>query len=185
MNKISFFQGVGLAFALSLMASIAFFIFAPLLGSYTVLRIVIASLSILYITYLLKVSKVRAGRVVVLSTWLVMAGASWLFLPSLSSYGLSHVVLIWLVRSFYLHESVLAALFDLGLALTGVVVAVSASLQSGSVFLTFWCFFLVQALFYFIPTCWEQKENKHVVEADRFQDAYRNAESALRRISTM
>jgi hypothetical protein len=94
---------------------------------------------------------------------------------------------VWLIRSLYFYSSVLSALADLALNALSVIAAVWAVRQTGSVFLSFWCFFLVQALFVAIPAAMQR--NKHgpaeAESEDRFQQAYRVAESALRNLTSV
>ena len=73
------------------------------------------------------------------------------------------------------------------LALNGVslAAAVWAVNQTGSLFVSIWCFFLVQALFVAIPASMKQKAGQTgESHKDRFQHAYRAAETALRKLST-
>jgi len=63
----------------------------------------------------------------------------------LVAYVLVHVGLAWLVRSLYYYSGVLPALADLGVSVLGTVFAVWAANRSGSAWLAFWSFFLVQA----------------------------------------
>ncbi len=67
--------------------------------------------------------------------------------------------MLWLIRSLYFYDSVLSALVDLGLTGVALVTAIWAWLASNNLFLAFWCFFLVQALFVLIPRQWSKTLN--------------------------
>ncbi|MGH8652343.1 MAG: hypothetical protein ACREYE_09290 [Gammaproteobacteria bacterium] len=65
---------------------------------------------------------------------------------------------------------VLSALADLGLNALGLTAAIWAVKQSGSLFASIWCFFLVQALFVAIPARLSRKPEKPDRDSeDRFQ----------------
>ncbi|MEA3290863.1 MAG: hypothetical protein U9Q71_00905 [Pseudomonadota bacterium] len=143
---------------------------------------------LVYLLYLLSRSRERVGRVTVLAAWGVAAGVIWFLAPSPALYLLLHIGLIWLVRSLYFYSSVLSVLADLGLNGLSLAMAVWAALQSGSVFLSLWSFFLVQALFVAIPPRLGPKAGERRPERDeedRFQHAHRAAETALRKISSI
>ena len=77
--------------------------------------------------------------------------------------------------SVEMHEDALAA-------------GIWAATQTGSLFLSLWCFFLVQALFVAIPVNMNRKTapgSSQRDPEDRFQHAHRVAESALRRLSSL
>jgi hypothetical protein len=81
-----------------------------------------------------------------------------------------------------------AALIDLGLSGLSLAAAIWAAHQSGSVFLTVWCFFLVQALFVHIPTHIGRRgepDHEDLEGAHRFERAHHAAESALRKLSSI
>ena len=93
-----------------------------------------------------------------------------------------------MTRSLYFYSSVLPALTDLMLSGLGLAAAVWAAGQTGSVFLSLWCFFLVQALFVVIPTRIRRRHSESSLGPDgldRFQRAHRSAEAAVRRLSSL
>ena len=88
------------------------------------------------------------------------------------------------MRSLYYHSSVIPALMDLGLSGLGLAAGIWALVQSGSFFLGFWCFFLVQALFVAIPNSMQRNSKEPEWGSDdAFHRAHRTAEAALRRLS--
>lgn len=185
MKQPTFFEGVALALAASLAGSALYTALTTVLPSGWVLRGLIAGLGLVYVLYLLTRSRERVGRVTALTAWALAAGAAWFIEPPLGPYVLVHLGLIWLVRSLYFYSSVIPALADLGLNALGLAAAVWAATQSGSVFLSIWCFFLVQALFVAIPTQLRGKTGNRKPDdggQDRFERAHRAAETALRRL---
>lgn len=187
MRHPTFFEGVAVALTASLVGGVLYTALTPTLGSGAVLRLLIAGLSLGYIVYLLTRSRGRIGRPTALAVWAVVAGAGWLLGLSLPLYLLVQLAAVWLIRSLYFHASVLAALLDLGLNGLGLAALIWAATLSGSLFLSIWCFFLVQALFVAIPAR-VRRNGAGVVPArggeDRFQRAYRVAETAVRKLSS-
>jgi hypothetical protein len=188
MKRPGFMEGVALALGVSIVAAVLFTVLGPVFGGAAVLRLLIAASSLVYIVYLLARSPERVGRITTLAAWTMAALVLWWLEPPLLMYVLVHAGLIWLVRSLYFHASVLSALADLGLNGLGLVTAVWATLQAGSLFLSLWCFFLVQALFVGIPRRIGREHSDRQPGSDgedRFQHAYRAAEGALRKLTSV
>jgi hypothetical protein len=188
MRAPGFLQGVGIALLASLLGEVMFVALAPLLGSVTALHLVIAGASFSYLLYLLRCSGVRLGRVTTLLGWLSITVATAWMGPPLILYVLVHVAMIWLVRSLYFYSSLLPALADLGLNLVAVAAVVWATAQSGSLLLALWCFFLLQALFVFIPRNGNRPSSAPagvVREEERFEQARAAAQAALRKLSAV
>jgi hypothetical protein len=188
MKRPTFFEGVAVALTASLVGGALYAALTPAFGSGAVLRLLIAGVSFGYVVYLLTRSRGRIGRPTALATWAVVAGAGWLLGLSLPLYLAVHLGAVWLIRSLYFHASLLAALLDLGLNGLGLGALIWAATLSGSLFLSIWCFFLVQALFVAIPARMHRGP-AHVPPArggeDRFERAYRVAQSALRKLSSI
>ncbi len=188
MKRPTFFESVAVAFALSLVGSALFTALTTVFPGAFVLRLLIAGIGLGYVVYLLSRSRERVGRITVLAAWAVAAGAAWFIAPPLTVYVLVHLGLIWLIRSLYFYSSVLSALADLGLSSLSLAAAIWAATLSHSVFLSIWCFFLVQALFVAIPErllrkAGQRRSNRD--EEDPFQRAYRVADAALRKLSSV
>jgi hypothetical protein len=151
------------------------------------LRLVIALVALAYLLYLLSSSRVRTGRLVATVLWgLVTAGLLY-GAPSLLTYTLVHIGLIWLLRSLYHYRVLLPLLADLGLCALGLCTALWALSQSGSLFLALWSFFLVQALFVSLPDRWRRSLDRGADPQGgdaRFQRAQNTADAALRRLSS-
>ena len=125
---------------------------------------------------------------VTLAGWLVVTVLTVWMAPPLMLYVLVHVGMIWLVRALYFYSSPLSALADLGLNALAVAAVVWATVQSGSLLLALWCFFLVQALFVLLPKgsgTTGSRSGQVGVEVDKFDQARQTAQSALRKLSTV
>jgi hypothetical protein len=186
MKQPSFFEGVAMAIALSILGSAFAWVLTPVFGRSGVMYLLITGISFVYMVYLLARSRERVGRITTVVLWIAVTGLAWLVgLPWLL-LGLVQVGLIWLVRSLYYYSSVLTSLMDLGLTALSVVVSFWAAAHSGSLFLGIWTFFLMQALFVAIPKQWRSGDSApQLTRDDAFQRAYRSAEAAVRKLSTI
>ena len=187
MRRPDFFEGVVVALVASITGGVLYSIGQTLLPGSGILRLLIAALGLGYILYLLRRSRERVGRLTVPATWLVMAALTWFSTAPLTIYVLVHLGAVWLIRSLYFYSSVLSALADLCLSGFSLAAAVWALLQTGSVFASLWCFFLVQALFAAIPATLPRRpgvQPPHPDREDRFQHARRVAEAAVRKLSS-
>jgi len=187
MKRPSFFHGVIVAAVFGFFASAIVATLTPFVGLGAVVRLVIPALGLAYLLYLFSRSEERIGRVITMSFWGVLAAVTWWIAPPLPFYLLIHVGAIWLVRSLYFYSGVMPALMDLGISTLSVSAAVWAISRSGSVFLATWCFFLVQALFVAIPPAIKSKQTSQrnaTSDNERFDQAKRNADKALRQLFT-
>ncbi|MBT3046080.1 MAG: hypothetical protein AB2728_15550 [Candidatus Thiodiazotropha sp.] len=188
MRRPSFMEGVAVALVASLGVGILFPALTILFAPGFVLRLLIAATGLLYVLYLLRRSGEKVGRISSAALWSMSAALIWLMGLSLPLYLLAHLGLVWLIRSLYYHASLISALLDLALVLFGLAAAVWAMLQTESLFLTLWSFFLVQALFVVIPDSWKRSGGPGVIRDDAddpFQQAYRTAQAALAKLSTL
>ena len=187
MKQPTFPEGVTVALAASLAGSMLYTALDTVFPGVPVLRLLIAGIGLAYVVYLLGRSTERVGRVTAAAAWLLVAGVLWFTHPPLLLYVCVHLGIIWLIRSLYFYSSALSALADLGLNGLGLAAAIWAITRTGSVFLGIWCFFLVQALFVFIPKSVSRKPGAGQAGQageDRFQHAYRAAETAVRKLSS-
>lgn len=182
----TFLEGTGLALIFSIIGAAGFFTLGSLFGSGDVFRLLITCLGFSYVVYLLSRSRERVGKITVITGWLLLAVLNWLFVPSFLLYIIIHLGMIWLVRSLYFYNSVLSSLLDLGLSGISLAVAVWTWSISHSLFLSFWCFFLVQALFIHIPRQTGKTDNRLSAGADSddpFERAHHAAELAVRKLT--
>ena len=186
MKRPSFFRGVIVALVLALLGAIAFSGLSIVIGGALALKVVTILLGGAYIVYLLRGAKDHTGRIAVFVVWTLTTIGVWFFTTDLAIMLISQALLISMVRSLYHHTSVLAGLLDLVLTAFSLSAAVWASAQSGSLFLTVWCFFLVQALFVGIPSEFNKslKQERQQAADNEFGRAFRTAESAIKRIAT-
>jgi hypothetical protein len=188
MKQPSFFEGVVVALVASVAGGVLYTALTTQFAGGAVLRLLIAGIALGYIIYLFSRSRERIGRLTALGFWTIAASAIWWLAPSLPLYLLVHLGLIWLIRSLYFYSSVLSALADLAIGGLGLAAAVWASIHTGSLFLSIWCFFLLQTLFVAIPASLEHKASRRQRapdREDRFQRAHRTAESAVRKLSSI
>ncbi len=186
MKTPGFLEGAAFAFAVSVIGSLLMSVFLTVLPFSTVLRLLIAGMGLVYVIYLFSRSGERTGRVTTLAAWVVAAIAIWLFTSSIVIYALLHLILIWLIRSLYFYASVLSALADMSLSGVSLLTAFWVVSWTSSIFLSLWCFFLLQALFVFIPTSWKGKPFSTMetsVAENPFDLAHRAAEAAVRKLS--
>ena len=185
-HKPSFFEGVAVAFVASIVIAACTFVFARIFVSTGMLQILVTLLSAAYIAYLMVRSHERLGRLTVFSIWFVLTFLGMILSPSLLVFVLLQLGMIWIIRSLYYYNSVLAALADLGLMGLSTFVALWAWLNTQSLFLAMWCFFLMQALFVLIPKQLKTSnstESKKQSVGDRFEHAYLAAEQAVRQLT--
>jgi hypothetical protein len=186
MNGAGFFKGVAVAVVLALLGAIGYAGLATFLSGGLALRLVVVALSGAYLIYLLRAAQDRTGRIATFTGWLVITLGMALYSDGLAIALITQTVLISVVRTFYYHRSALAGLLDLGLSGFALSAALWAGSETGSLFLTAWSYFLVQALFPVIPT-WSARYaagKATEVSEDEFGRAYRTAENAIRRIAT-
>ncbi len=185
MKKPGFIEGVVVAVIICVTTSIGYSIISVFYSATDTWRILIAVISFGYSIYLLGRSRQLSGRIIVLAIWLLMSIALWLFKPPIIDYALIHLAAIWLIRSFYFHARIVYTLLDLGLITLSAAMGFWAFLHSGSLLLSLWCLFLVQALFVAIPgsiktaPADQSSTNSNV----KFQQVLRTAQSALNNLS--
>jgi len=182
MKRPTFLEGAGLALVAALASTLAYSGLDLVLPGAVAFRLLVAGLGLGYLLYLLGRSRERIGRVTILAIWLMAAGLLWVFAMPLSLYLLAHLAMVWVGRSLYFHQGPLAALADLGLTGIGLIAALGAYLHTGSLFLTIWCLFLVQALFVFIPSRTGIVARNASDETESFRRAYQAAEAAVQRL---
>jgi hypothetical protein len=179
-------EGIGVALVGSIAGAGAFAMLSVVLGSLGLFRLLIAVLALGYVLYLLVRSRERVGRVSVILVWFALAGANLILVGSPLLYVVVHLAVIWLVRALYFYQGVLPALMDLGLMATALLAGVWVGDTTHSLFLSLWCFFLVQALFALIPSSLTRPSGKAAAPAgkDDFERAHRSAQAALRKLTT-
>jgi hypothetical protein len=187
MSRPGLMEGVAVALAAAAGGTVLYSALVPFLGAPTAIRTLVPLLGLLYLLYLLSRTGERIGRVTTVAAWLAVAAAAWLLELPLSAYVLAHLGAIWLVRSLYFHPGMLAALADLGLTTLALAAGMWAAQRTGSLFLTLWSVFLIQALFVAIPprvTARSPRPRRDGEAEDVFDRAHRAGEAAVRRLSS-
>ena len=188
MKRPTFIEGLAVAMASSIVGSLLHGALSSVFSEGPALRLLIAGIGLGYVVYLLSLSPERVGRITAVASWGLVAGVILLIEPPLGLYVALHLGLIWLIRSLYFYSSALSALADLGLTGLSLVASLWALSQSGSLFLSLWCFSLVQALFIFIPARLHRQAGPRWSDwhsDDRFDRAHRAAEAAVRTLSSV
>jgi len=184
MSRPTFWREAGVALALSVVGAIGFHAMAALIGSSLTLRLVVATLGLVYAVLLMRSVHARSGRLLAIAAWLALDIALFVFQPPLLLWLLAQTFAIWLLRCWCCYGSVVAAFADGALCLFALAAAMVSASHSHSVFLALWSFFLVQALFVLIPeTLRPRTAAASPDDEDRFDQAHRSAEAALRRLT--
>jgi hypothetical protein len=141
-----------------------------------------------YLAYLLAISPSRRGRFVLgLGSAVILLGA---YIVSPVSVGVGALVvgLIWLVRSVLFYAGILPALWDGGLCTLSAVCALGTAVSTHRLWLAVWVFFLLQALFVYIPKqvargrygpSSGRGQAESASQSEAFARAHRAAEEAL------
>lgn len=187
MSTPSFWRSVLFALALSIVGALLHMVFVGVFGRALSLRLIVLVVSAIYVLSLLYASPLRSGRMVAGLAWLALAGLLVIFNPVLSVWLVLQTAFIWLLRGLQTYDSLIAAGLDALLCAIALAAAVATAMHTHSLFLTLWSYFLVQALQVFVPRRLQPHSSGAAVPGNDFNDfdsAYRNAEMALRRLST-
>ena len=187
MRRLSFIEALVLALVLSVIGGVTASMLAPLCSGVLVSRALCTALAFVYVLFLLMRSRLRSGRVSLLTAWLLAALGIVLFSQSLLIMVIAQLVLIWLIRALLFHRSVLSALADFGLCALSLAAAAWSLRETGSVFISLWCLLLVQAACVLLPARLgtPARASAEVDENNtRFAHAARAAEQALFALSS-
>lgn len=179
-------DGVFVAIVISLYAAVASLILGGIVTYATLFNLVLCGSTLIYLVYLLKRSNAKVGRVVMVAIWSATSLGCWLFDVPLFTQVLIQAGIIWLLRSLYFHGSILSAALDFGLVSVGLAASAWAMVNTGSLGGALWSFFLVQALFFWIPDLARKQpgdiyRNQH--DQSSFQSAHRVALDAVRKLT--
>ena len=179
-------DGIIVAIAISLGAGAATLVLGGFVAYATLFNLLLCAATLVYLLYLLKRSNARVGRVVVIVGWGLISLACLFFNIGLFEQVLVQAGIIWLTRSLYFHASLLTAALDFGLVAAGLAASAWAMVNTGSVAGALWSFFLVQALFCWLPDL-ARKQPTDVYRGQHdqtsFQTAHRIALDAVRKIT--
>ncbi len=187
MKTPSFFEGVGIALITAIGGSVLFTFLPHITGTATAIKLMISIITLGYLWYLFRRSPERIGRLTIVAGWLLATVITWLWSPSLILFALFNAGTIWLVRSLYFYNGVLISITDLLLTLLGFASAYWAMINTQSLFLSIWCFFLVQALFPSLLSLWNRtptQTNTSTESDDAFTNAHKIAEATIHKLAS-
>jgi len=178
------FRGIAVAALLALCASIMITALSLEWGTESAIYVAAPILGPGYVLQLLHGRKAKTGRVLAIGSWSVFALITIWLTPTMPTYLLLHVGAIWLVRSVLAYSSLLPAVADALLTTFSALTLSWAFARTGSVFLSTWCFFLVQSLWAFIPARYFYSSGKADISGNeqKFDQARRQADAALRQL---
>ncbi len=183
MKSLSFWPAVALALAISAAGWVLHAVCASMVGSALSLRMVVLAAAMLQVLALLATHPARSGRIVAAAAWLLLSGLLVLVDPNLTIWLVAQTGFIWLLRSLQRYDSLVPAAADALLCGFALAAAVATAMHTRSLFLSLWCYFLVQALAAFLPRRLGAKPTAAAVDPNDFEAAFRTAEAALRRLS--
>ena len=175
-SGFTFARGLGVAFVLSVAGALIDTLLGSWLTQGLVERLLIVLLSFGYFACLLPT--LGSGRIAATVLWSFSALFIWIALPEPIHFLLANLGLFSVSRMILLRTTPLLCLLDIFLVSFGAWVASWAATTSGSLTLTLWCFFLVQAA---IGLRFE-RQFKPQAAVDRFEQSYSTAQAALRRL---
>ena len=188
-------RGMGAALLLSILGAMVFSFGGSLLGSAAAARLGLTILSLLYLLYILQTSpaaqkemfrhsqSAKRGVLVSLALWLVLTLLLYAFNPSIWIWLVVLTGFSWLVRCFRSYRSLWLAAGDALVNGVALILSLLTALHTHSVFLSLWCFFLIQAALVFLPGVRRSRQpSTDEFMVQQFDDAYRSAEAALSRI---
>ncbi len=186
MKTPGFSEGVLVAAVASVSGAALYTAFILLFSIGMGARLAVTFIFSAYLVYLLWRSPNKTGRMTALFFWGATLLATWFLDPPFPWYLAIHLGAIWLIRALVFYKNIISVFADLALTALSLVATMWAYLNTHSILLALWSLFLVQALFTVIPHQWPRKTKSTIVNKnDRFMQAHRNAEAALRKLSTL
>ncbi|MGR9072326.1 MAG: hypothetical protein ACU833_04585 [Gammaproteobacteria bacterium] len=137
-----------------------------------------------YLGYLLAGSEKKAGKITLSALCLTALAAAYALEPPVYDLLILCAGTICAIRSWLNYTGILAAAADLALCLAGLAFALWAYSTGAGLAAAVWCFFLVQSLTALIPQRIAARPRLgKTPETNRFERAYRTAETALKRLA--
>jgi len=184
MKRPNFVEGVMFAAVASVSGMALFMLLISVFNALFTAHLLLSVLTISYIVYLLWCSPRESGAVSAALFSMVSLAVIWLLGPAFPLLLVAHALLITLMRSFAYHQTIIAVVADFLLNGLGIGAAIWAFSATDSLPITFWSYFLLQALFYLIPQrCGHSAKAAEEPVNDRFSEAYHSAQVALRLLS--
>lgn len=186
MKDLSFARGVAYALGFAFVSSVAMVVAAQSsLSFHALVFLLVPSLSFVYLLCIGQYRVRKSGWISSLSIWCVFTFLLWLLSPSLTDYALLHVAAVSVMRGLFFHKNFASVLMDFTLSLFALGAAFWAVSHTGSIFLSVWCFFLVQAAFVLLPGFSREAstDTDATANSQQFDMALRKAEEALRKVA--
>lgn len=197
MHNLPFLRSVIMALLISAATAVLYLSLSLIVDQVSAIQLCTSAATLAYLVYLLCQADARYGRISTIGAFLTCTLLAAFLWPSTLELAAFNVGFIWLVRAVYFHKHALLALSDLVISVVTFTAAIAAALQSNSIFLAFWSFFLAQAMILpllnylfagFVAQRNPTRQGASVqVQSDhnqqQFQRAYLNAESALRKLA--
>lgn len=195
MTTLSFFRSALVALVLSISASLIYFSSSMFFSSGMAIRLTLSAVTFGYVLYLLSKTNTAFGKLSFISLYLVSSALLLILWPVTLEHALFSVGFIWLVRTVYYHSNFFYALIDLVFSAVSFTAALGAIAQSHSIFMSFWSFFLTQALilpvlhYFFTRRAGLKNTGAHSPASEnaseqRFYQAHNNAKNALVKLAT-
>lgn len=146
MNRPSFVSHVIVAFLLAVAGGMCFTLLTPFLRPPTALRLTLGLVATGYVLHVVLASQVNGGRIAAPTLWLLCAAVLAWAAPAPALFTSLHAVLLWLLRALLIHTRVIPVMADLALSALALAVAVACARHTGSLALSLWTFFVIQAL---------------------------------------
>ena len=183
MNRTTLLNELFVAVGLTLITALLV-LFWPLLTAIAIQSSsVVMVITLLYCGYRLIRSEHRAGTFSLATVALLSLMTIWAIDWSDQLLLISAIGVIWGIRSWTTYRRPLPTLLDLLLTLSALAAALWAFSING-IIAAVWCFFLLEALCVLIPQSSAQPSDDTAINDDdsnaRFNQAHRNAETALR-----
>lgn len=182
MKGTGFTRTVIRAFVLSVGGATLHALAVPALGAESAFRVVVPTVGLAYVVAVISSSRVQYGKAIAITVWTVCAGAAWMAQPTMGLLVAAHVTILWLARSLFRAHTGFGVLLDAGLCALAVAAAFWAAVETGSLFLSLWCFFLTLSMDTAMPLAWTGSV-RNADSAERFERAHQSASAALRRLS--
>lgn len=183
MKPLTFGQSALLGFFLSVLGTMSFQVISLFMPLGFALRGVMLLLVASYLVVVMVRHPRKTGVLAIPSMLLMMNCVLWVSGTSIWVTLVLNVMALSAVRSVYAYQSLILATADMLISMIALFIALAVFSYQQSIFLSFWSFFLVQALTAFLPVHFTlktvgEKRSDYSVDSS-FQRAQRQAERAL------
>ena len=191
MNYLSFLRSAGVGILISLFAASSFSIVKITLDAYSAWALSISIATFLSLIFMVRKNGLKKGGFSLLVCYLASSLVVLLISPSIAVLAIFNTLWLWITRTVLWHKHAISSVGDLVLSVGSLFIAFAVGAHTQSVFMSFWSFFLAQALI--APTlsfCRQQLSGKNDIvpsyiarttdNKTQFDQARRSAERALR-----